>query len=42
CARRGGMEDVITFELSHFMSHQSIYQSAGNLYKRYREHFNLV
>ncbi|MBD5366838.1 MAG: DUF4434 domain-containing protein [Bacteroides sp.] len=42
CARRAGMEDVITFEFSHFMSPQSIYQSAGNLYNRYREHFNLV
>lgn len=42
CARRAGMEDVITFEFSHFMSPQSIYSSAGNLYNRYREHFNLV
>ncbi len=42
CARRAGMEDVITFEFSHFMSPQSIYSSAGNLYSRYREHFNLM
>ncbi len=31
------VEKAITFEFSHFMSPNSIYPSAGNLYKRYSE-----
>ncbi|MCE5340251.1 MAG: DUF4434 domain-containing protein [Planctomycetaceae bacterium] len=30
-----GIEKLITFEFSHFMSPNSIYRSAGNLYDRY-------
>lgn len=40
-ARKAGMEDVITFEFSHFMSPNSAYLQAGNLYKRYCEHFKI-
>ncbi len=40
-ARIAGMEDVITFEFSHFMSPNSTYPQAGHLYERYRNHFNL-
>ena len=40
-ARRAGMEDIITFEFSHFMSPNSSYTQAGNLYNRYREHFKV-
>ena len=36
-AARVGLEKGITFEFSHFMSPQSAYQAAGNLYRRYRE-----
>jgi hypothetical protein len=38
-ARKAGMEDVITFEFSHFMSPNSAYLQAGHLYERYCEHF---
>ena len=40
-AREAGMDKAITFEFSHFMSPNSCYRSAGNLYNRYREHFAL-
>jgi hypothetical protein len=32
---------AITFEFSHFMSPNSCYPAAANLYKRYREHFRI-
>ncbi|MDR2361170.1 MAG: DUF4434 domain-containing protein [Prevotellaceae bacterium] len=32
-------DKAITFEFSHFMSPQSAYRQAGNLYKLYCEHF---
>lgn len=32
---------IITFEFSHFLSPQSIYPSAQNLFKRYTEFYNL-
>lgn len=35
----GYADKLITFEYSHFLSPQSIYPSAGNLYKRYMKHF---
>lgn len=40
-ARRAGMEDVITFEFSHFMSPNSAYTQAGHLYDRYCDHFGI-
>lgn len=40
-ARKAGMTEAITFEFSHFMSPNSAYAQAGNLYDRYREHFGL-
>jgi hypothetical protein len=40
-ARKAGMEDAITFEFSHFMSPNSAYLQAGQLYNRYKEHFNI-
>ena len=40
-ARKAGVEKVITFEFSHFMSPNSSYRSAHHLYNRYKEHFNL-
>ena len=40
-AREAGVSKAITFEFSHFMSPNSVYRSAGNLYNRYREHFGL-
>lgn len=36
-AERAGMEKLITFEFSHFMSPHSIYPAAHHLYNRYRE-----
>lgn len=36
-AKKCGYDKAITFEFSHFMSPQSMYPSAGNLYNRYRE-----
>jgi hypothetical protein len=36
-AQRAGYDKAITFEFSHFMSPQSMYASAGNLYNRYLE-----
>ena len=40
-ARKAGMENAITFEFSHFMSPNSAYLQAGNLYNRDREHFGI-
>lgn len=40
-AKRCGYDKAITFEFSHFMSPQSAYCQAGNLYNRYMEYFNL-
>ena len=40
-AKRCGYDKAITFEFSHFMSPQSAYSQAGNLYNRYVEYFNL-
>lgn len=40
-AKRCGYDKAITFEFSHFMSPQSAYSQAGNLYNRYKEYFNL-
>jgi len=40
-AKRCGYDKAITFEFSHFMSPQSAYLQAGNLYNRYKEYFNL-
>lgn len=40
-AARAGYEKGITFEFSHFMSPQSSYLQAGNLYNRYKEYFNI-
>ena len=40
-ARRAGMQGVITFEFSHFMSPNSAYLQAGHLYNRYCEYFGL-
>ena len=36
-AGRFGYDKAITFEFSHFMSPQSMYPSAHNLYNRYLE-----
>lgn len=36
-AKRENYDKAITFEFSHFMSPQSMYPSAGNLYNRYNE-----
>jgi hypothetical protein len=36
-AQKAGYDKAITFEFSHFMSPQSMYASAGNLYNRYQE-----
>jgi hypothetical protein len=36
-AQKAGYDKAITFEFSHFMSPQSMYASAGNLYNRYLE-----
>ena len=33
-------EKIVTFEFSHFMSPQSVYSAAGNLYNRYMEYFD--
>lgn len=41
-AKRAGLDKAITFEFSHFMSPNSCYRQAGNLYKRYCEHFGIV
>lgn len=38
-AARAGYDKAITFEFSHFLSPQSCYASAHNLYNRYTEYF---
>lgn len=40
-AKRAGYDKAITFEFSHFMSPQSSYAQAGNLFNRYKEYFNI-
>jgi len=40
-AQRAGYDKAITFEFSHFLSPQSAYLQAGNLYKRYNEWINI-
>jgi len=40
-AERKGVEKIITFEFSHFMSPQSCWPAAGNLFERYCEHFGM-
>ena len=40
-AKRCGYDKAITFEFPHFMSPQSVYSAAGNLYNRYKEYFNI-
>ncbi len=40
-AKRAGFDKAITFEFSHFLSPQSVYGAAGNLYNRYREYFGI-
>lgn len=37
-AAKAGYDKAITFEFSHFMSPQSVYGAAGNLYNRYMEY----
>ena len=38
-AVQSGVDKLITFEFSHFMSPNSIWPSAHNLFKRYKEHY---
>lgn len=40
-AERAGVEKLITFEFSHFMSPQSTWPAAANLFSRYCHHFGL-
>jgi hypothetical protein len=40
-AETAGVEKCITFEFSHFMSPYSSWPAAGELYKRYCEHFGI-
>ena len=40
-ARKAGVEKAITFEFSHFMSPNSCYPAAANLFNRYCEHFGI-
>ena len=40
-AKRCGYDKAITFEFPHFLSPQSVYGAAGNLYNRYKEYFNI-
>lgn len=40
-AREAGVDKLITFEFSHFMSPQSMYPSARTLFRRYCERFGL-
>lgn len=40
-AEDSGVEKLITFEFSHFMSPQSCWPAAKNLFRRYCEHFAL-
>ncbi len=41
-AQAAGVEKVITFEFSHFLSPHSCYGQAAGLYERYREHIGAV
>ena len=41
-AKRANYHKAITFEFSHFMSPQSAYLQAGNLYNRYRDYFKIT
>lgn len=41
-ARKAGYDKAITFEFSHFMSPQSAYKQAENLYFRYQEYLNTL
>jgi hypothetical protein len=38
-ARTAGAEKAVTFEFSHFLGPNSCYPQAGNLFRRYCEHF---
>lgn len=40
-AEAAGVRKVITFEFSHFMSPNSVYGAAGNLYHRYCEEYGI-
>jgi hypothetical protein len=40
-AEDSGVEKLITFEFSHFLSPQSCWPAAKNLFHRYCEHFGL-
>lgn len=40
-ARTAGLEKVITYEFSHFMSPQSVCQSGSCLFDRYKEYFDI-
>jgi hypothetical protein len=40
-AREAGVDKLITFEFSHFLSPHSVYPSARNLFRRYCERFGL-
>lgn len=42
CAAAAGVDKLITFEFSHFMSPNSIYPAAHHLYDRYREWMDAV
>ena len=41
-ARESGIDKLITFEFSHFMSPHSMYPSAHTLFRRYCERFGLT
>jgi len=41
-AETAGVEKLITFEFSHFMSPQSSWPAAANLFRRYCEHFGIT
>ena len=40
CAAEAGISEAATFEFSHFMSPNSMWPSAGQLYNRYMEYLN--
>ena len=40
-AGAAGMDRIITFEFSHFLSPHSCYPQARNLFRRYCEHFGI-
>jgi hypothetical protein len=40
-ARQAELEKAITFEFSHFLSPNSCYLQAHNLFNRYCEHFGI-